>query len=342
MNYEEGGIAMKRKVFLIFALCTSVVFLSAPWSPEARAQAPWRPDKPLEIITSSAAGGSNDQIARVMQRIMQEGKLVPVAVMVMNKPGGNQTIAPTYLNMHAGDPNYLLLANPTLIGNHIAGLTPINYTDVTPVALLLLEHTVFSVRTDAPFKNMRELFEKLKANPTALSIGTVALGGPNHLALAQAAKVSGVDPKKLKTVVFKTNAESMTALAGGPHPACGLVDQLGPGPGEGGQCTPPRRRRGSPPDGRIRVRPHPAASRASTRASRAGAACSGPKASPVRRQPTGKRIMARMAATPDWKTNLERHDWSGQFLRAAEFAKYLEADYAANRAVMSDLGLTKK
>ena len=121
---------MKRKVFLIFALCTSAVFLSAPWSPEARAQAAWRPDKPLEIITSSAAGGSNDQIARVMQRIMQEGKLVPVAVTVMNKPGGNQTIAPTYLNMHAGDPNYLLLANPTLIGNHIAGLTPINYTDV--------------------------------------------------------------------------------------------------------------------------------------------------------------------------------------------------------------------
>ncbi len=332
---------MKRMVFLVFALCTSAVFLSAPWSPEARAQAAWRPDKPLEIITSSAAGGSNDQIARVMQRIMQEGKLVPVPVTVMNKPGGNQTIAPTYLNMHAGDPNYLLLANPTLIGNHIAGLTPINYTDVTPIALLLLEHTVFSVRTDAPFKNMRELFEKLKANPTALSIGTVALGGPNHLALAQAAKVSGVDPKKLKTVVFKTNAESMTALAGGHIQLVASSINSARAQVKAGNArllavaadhrltgefasVPTLQEQGI--DARV----------ASWRG------VFGPKGITRAQTAYWEEVMARMAATPDWKTNLDRHDWSGQLLRAEEFAKYLEADYAANRAVMSDLGLTKK
>ena len=333
---------MKRRAFLIFALCASAAVLSTPWSPEAWAQAAWRPDKPVEIITSSAAGGSNDQIARVMQRIMQEGKLVPVAVTVMNKPGGNQTIAPTYLNMHAGDANYLLLANPTLIGNHIAGLTPINYTDVTPITLLLSEHTVFSVRNDSPIKSIRELFEKLKANPTALSIGTVALGGPNHLALAQAAKVSGVDPKKLKTVVFKTNAESMTALAGGhiqlvassinsarAQVKAGNARLLAVAADQrlaGGEfaSVPTLREQGI--DARV--------------ASWRGAF--GPKGITRAQTAYWEEVMARMAATPEWKTNLERHDWSGQFLRSEEFAKYLEADYAANRAVMSDLGLAKK
>ena len=334
---------MKRRAFLSFALFITTASLAAAWSFEAWAQAAavWRPEKPLELITSSAAGGSNDQIARVMQQILQAGKLTPVPVSVMNKPGGNQTIAPTYLNMHAGDPNYLLLANPTLIGNHIAGITPINYTDVTPVALLLSEHTVFSVRSDSPVKNVRELFEKLRADPASMSIGIVALGGPNHLAMAQAAKLSGIDPRKLKTVVFKTNAESMTALAGGHiHLVASSINSA----------------RAQVKAGNARVLAVAADHRL------AGEFANVPTlreqgidarvaswrgvfgAKGINRSQTAywEEVMARMVATPEWKTGLENHGWSGQFLRSEEFTKYLEADYTANRLVMSALGIAKK
>lgn len=125
----KGVIAMKGKAFLVVGLVVMGAVSGALWSGGVWAQTAWRPDRAVEIITSSAAGGSNDQIARVMQRILQEGKLTPTPITVINKPGGNQTIAPTYLNMQAGDPHYLLLANPTLVGNRIAGITPINYSD---------------------------------------------------------------------------------------------------------------------------------------------------------------------------------------------------------------------
>ena len=32
----------------------------------------WKPEKPVEIVTSSAAGGSNDRVARMLQKIMQD------------------------------------------------------------------------------------------------------------------------------------------------------------------------------------------------------------------------------------------------------------------------------
>ena len=51
--------------------------------------------------------------------------------------------------------------------------------------------------------------------------------------------------------------------------------------------------------------------------------------------------LAKMAATDEWKKQLDAHDWEGQFLRSREFGKYLQGEYAATRAIMSDLGLVK-
>ena len=75
------------------ALAGALVFSAGT----AWGQAGWRPDKPVEIVTSSAAGGSNDRVARKIQKIMQDEKLVPVPVSVLNKPGGNQTLSRAYL-----------------------------------------------------------------------------------------------------------------------------------------------------------------------------------------------------------------------------------------------------
>lgn len=52
----------------------------------------WRPEKPVELLVGSGAGGSNDTMGRHLQKIIQEQKLVPVPVSVLNKVGGNQTL----------------------------------------------------------------------------------------------------------------------------------------------------------------------------------------------------------------------------------------------------------
>ena len=80
---------MKLSGCLVMALAVWLPSLAAT---DAWGQAAWRPEKPVELVTASAAGGSNDRVARVIQKIMQDEKLAPVPVSVLNKPGGNQTL----------------------------------------------------------------------------------------------------------------------------------------------------------------------------------------------------------------------------------------------------------
>ena len=48
-----------------------------------------------------------------------------------------------------------------------------------------------------------------------MSIGVPSLTGGGYYAIALAAKAHGIDPKRLKTVVFKSGGDSITALLGG-------------------------------------------------------------------------------------------------------------------------------
>jgi putative tricarboxylic transport membrane protein len=304
----------------------------------AAAQA-WRPEKAVEIVTSSAAGGSNDQVARVMQRILQDRQIAPVPIVVANKPGGNQTLAVAYLSQSAGNGHALLLANPTLFGNHIAGVTPL-YPELTLVSTLLLEHIVFSVRADSGIRTTRELFERLKADPSSLSIGTVARGGILHLTLSVAARAAGVDPRRLKLVVFKTNAESMTALTGGHIDM--VVSSLSSASGQ--------------------VKAGAARIVGVSSAKRLGAELADVPTLAEQGMDTGLAswravyaprgvtpaqvtywhdTLSRMAATEEWKKTLETQQWASHYLQRDEAARYMEANYKAMRTIMAELGLVR-
>jgi len=303
-------------------------------------QAGWRPDKPVEIVTSSAAGGSNDRVARKIQKIMQDEKLVPAPVSVLNKPGGNQTLSRAYLQQHPGDAHYFDIGNPTLISNHIMGITQQHYSDFTAVALLINEYTVFTVRADSPLRNARDLIARLKADPESISIGVSNLGGTNHLTLSMAAKAGGVDPRKLKVVVFKTNAESTTALMGAHiqlvassvpsvigQVKAGTVRAIAIGDTERMSgilaAVPTLREQG------IDV------SLSNWRA------VIGPKGLTPAQVGYWENVLARVVATDEWKNELEAQNWDGRFLRSKEFTQYMESEYAATKAILTDLGMVK-
>src|SRR5512134_3094023 len=94
----------------------------------------WSPQRNVEIVVGSAPGGSNDKTARTVERIIAQAKLVPATISVVNKPGGGSNIAFTYVQQHAGDPHYLMVGTPTLLTNHITGLSKLHHADFTPIA----------------------------------------------------------------------------------------------------------------------------------------------------------------------------------------------------------------
>jgi len=193
---------------------TSAV-LSALCATHAAAQPGWKPEKQVEIILPTAPGGGNDAVARLLAKVLQEQKLVTTPILVVNKPGGNQALSVTYLAQHPGDPHFLLQATSTLFTNQIQGLTTARYGDFPALGLAFIDYSAFMVPANSPFKTMRDLIERLKTDPESVAFSVVARGGTSHAVLAAAAKAAGVDPKRLKLVVYKTSAEATTALMGG-------------------------------------------------------------------------------------------------------------------------------
>lgn len=329
-------MASKKSICRLSSLCVATAALFALTS---HAQTPWKPDKAVEIITSSAAGGSNDQVARVMQRILQDSKLAPTPITIANKPGGNQTLAVVYLNQHPADPHFHLLANPTLFTNFISGITQLSHADLTPLALLLTEHTVISVRADSPIKTMRDLIDRMKADPESVPVGIVSRGGPNHLALSQALKSAGVDARKVRAAVFKTNAESMTAMVGGHLQLVASSVSSSAAQVKAGNA----RVLAVAARQRLAALPNVPTFREQGIDSWVSnwRAMFGPKGMTPAQIAYWDETLAKMAASEDWNKQLEVQSWDGQFLRSREFVKYIEAEFATTRTIMTELGLAK-
>ena len=302
--------------------------------------AAWRPEKAVELIASSAPGGSNDKSARAIQKVLQDEKILPFPVNVVNKPGGNQTLARAYLNTHGGDAHYFDIGNPTLISNHIAGITPQHHSDFTPIALLLNEYTAFTVRADSPIKNARDLVARIKQDPEAVAVGVSNRGGTNHLTLSMLVKSAGIDPKRLKVVVFKSNGESITALLGGhiqlvTSTVTSAIGQVQAGKARMIAIASPRRMSGVLADVPTLREQGYDVSLSNWRA------LMGAKGLDIRQIAFWENAMARVVETDEWKKDLQAQYWEGNFLRSRETASYLDNEYRITKAVMTELGLAK-
>ncbi|MDP1537920.1 MAG: tripartite tricarboxylate transporter substrate binding protein [Burkholderiales bacterium] len=198
----------------VVAMAVAVLFVS--FSSAALAQSAWKPERNIEIVVGSAAGTGTDRTARLIQKIWQEQKAVPVSTTVVNRPGGGGAVSWAYLGPKAGDGHFLLVTSYNLVTNHITGRSAVTYTDFTPISLLISEYIGFAVKADSPYKTIAELVKALKEDPGAVPIGTSSsAGGANHIAVGLLAKAAGADVKKLKVVIYSGGGEALAATLGG-------------------------------------------------------------------------------------------------------------------------------
>ena len=330
---QSSSKAVKR-ARLALALCAAIF-----WSGAAAAQA-WQPDRNVELVIPGGAGGGQDRTARILQKIMQGG-FVPTTVSVVNRPGGGSTIAYTYLNQYLGDGHYLASATATLLTNHILGTSPLNYTHFTPVSVLYGEYIGFAVKADGPFATGKDIIGRMKKAPESVSFafGTSA-GNANHIGIALALKAGGIDPAKMKTVVFKASIEATNALMGGhvdvvATPISTYLPVLGTGRLRIVAIAAPQRVGGKFADvptwkeqGYNAVMP----------SFRMLIGARGLSEAQLR---YWDGVLAKVAASPDWKKELDANEWQGSYMTSAESRRYLDARYEEYRKILTELKLAR-
>ena len=306
----------------------------------AQAQA-WQPDRNVEIVINTAPGSGQDSTGRLIQKILQERKAVPTSLTVVNKPGGGGAIAYGYLNQHPGDGHFVSIASKSLLTNHISGRATVTYTHLTPLAILFEEYITVAVKADSPIKSGRDLLDRMKKDPGALSFGVAtSLGNPNHQGVAMALKDAGIDLRKTKTPVFQSGGNAITALLGG-H-----VDVV---PGSVGLMRKPLEA------GNIRLIAVAAPQRlsgifASTptwKEQGANAIVSnwrgmiGPGGMTPAQTAYWDSALKQLTQSDAWKKELEKNNWADEYKTSAETRKYMDAEYAELKGFLTELELVK-
>lgn len=326
-----------RRVACLVAALTGLA--TAPPSNVALAQ--WKPEKSVEIVVGTSAGGGQDTSARFVQKLISEKKLTSAATAVVNKPGGGSAIGYTYLNTHPGDGHYLMLLTVPLVTNHLLGLSTISHADLTPVATLFDEYIVATVAPNSPVTTGKDLIDWLRKDPPALSIAVPSLTGGGNFAIALAARAAGIDPKKLKTVVFKSGGDSVTALLGG-HVNVMMSTT----------AAPVAQRRA----GKVRILAIAAPERVggeladvpTWREQGVNVVFSnwrgivGPRGLTGAQVGYWEEVFARLVATEEFKSDLQKNQWVSRYLKSGEMRKFLGEQSEELKGLLTELGMIKQ
>lgn len=301
----------------------------------------WKPTRNVELVAASAAGGGSDHLARLIQKILQEQKIIDVPLTVINKPASGGVVAWMGLNQNPMEGHHLSISTANLITNHITGRSTLHFSDVTSVAQLFSESVAIAVRADAPIRNGRDLVARLKADASGVSaaIGT-SLGNSGHVALALVTQAAGGDAKKLKAVVFQSVSQGVTALIGGhvdivstaasnlaAHHIAGRIRIIG--------LTAPRRYTGD-----LAAVPTWREQGVSVEVDNLRGVI-GPKSMSAGQIAFWESTFARVVGSAEWKANLEKNQWTENFAGADASRKILMEQHDEMRAGLAALGLAR-
>ncbi|MCC7486950.1 MAG: tripartite tricarboxylate transporter substrate binding protein [Burkholderiales bacterium] len=316
--------------------------IAATLAPVTAGAQGWKPERPVEIIVPSTPGGGLDRTGRLLVRVMQERKLSDQPVNVVNKPGGTGAVALAYLSQHAGDAHFGMIVGQALLTNHIMGRSRLHHSEFTPLAIVNVEYVALSVRAESPLKSAKEVIERLRKDPGALSVAVgTGIGTATQTAYAHAMFAAGVDVKRIKQVTFGSGGESMAALLGGhidasSSPVSSIIANLRAGRVRVLAVSAPQRRPGD-------LAEVPAWNELGVKSAvEVWRALAGPRGLTAAQIAYWDAATARVVADPEWKKELERSLADAGYRNSAATAEHWRREEAEMRALYTELGLAKQ
>ncbi|ASN07311.1 tricarboxylic transport TctC [Virgibacillus necropolis] len=175
----------------------------------------WTPEKPIEIVSPSGAGGGWDTTARMVGKTFNETGIIEQDIGIVNKPGGGGAVGWAYVHGKEGNATNLFISSPPILLVPLNGQSEYGHEDFTPLANVIADYAAFAVAADAKWDNLNELFEDMKKDPSSITvIGASSPGSMDHIQFVKIAKAAGVDVTKIK-YVSDQDGGALTSLLNG-------------------------------------------------------------------------------------------------------------------------------
>jgi putative tricarboxylic transport membrane protein len=320
---------MRRDTFLkTLAVLAATGALPAAWA-QAGAN--------LKMMIPANPGGGWDTTGRSLGKAMLDAKQA-ATVTYDNKGGaaGALGLAP-FLAGAKGDPNQLMVMGAVMLGGLITSKSPLNLMQATPLARLTTEYNVFVLPANSPHKTMADVIAQLKKDPGSVKWGGGSRGATEHIAAAMIAREAGVDPSKINYVAFRGGGEATGAILGGNVTIGGsglseFAEYISTGKMKAVAVTSGERLDSAKDIPTLKEQG------INVEIGNWRGVFGGPGISAAQRKGLIDAIVA-TTKSASWQDALKKNDWTPALLTGDEFTKFVEAEFANLRDVMTKAGM---
>jgi tripartite-type tricarboxylate transporter receptor subunit TctC len=190
-------------------------------APKAKTAAEQFPaGRPIEMVTLFGAPSASTQTARVLADGM--AKVLGAPVLIVDKPGAGGALGYMHTSRQKPDGYTLVWASNSISTTHHLGQLEFDYKNFDHVAQVTIENAALAVRTDSPWKTLKELIDYAKANPDKVRVGNSGQGSHTHVASVALFMSAGA-----KIVpVHRTGGQATADLLGGRVEAIAQFPQV--------------------------------------------------------------------------------------------------------------------
>jgi len=291
----------------------------------------------IKMMIPANPGGGWDQTGRNLAAAMQSAKLVS-GVQFENKGGAAGAIGlAQFVNSAKGDPNSVMIGGMVMVGGTYLQKSPVNLSQVTPIARLTSEWEVIVVPAASPHKTMADLVGAFKQDPGKVSWGGGSAGGTDHILVGLIARAVGVDPARINYVAFKGGGEQVPAILGG-HVTAGVA-----GLGEFAEQVKAGKMRALGQSGPSKVEGIASLKEQGIDVELGN--WRGIFAAPgitLQQRDALVKLVKDATETASWKQTLEKLGWTPYFLGGDDYAKFIVEDSKRIAGIIDSLGIKKK
>lgn len=191
---------------LLFAALLAVTQVSAEVS---------YPNHPVNVIVPFPPGGVAELTGRPALHVLSKHLKQPFVL--INKPGAGGSLGAAAVATAKPDGYTLLLALASVSTNpeadKMAGRAPaFQLEQLAPIALLTADPVILMVKSDSPYKTLRDLIDDAKKRPGALNYSSSGNYGTYHVATEMFSNAAGI---QMKHIPYAGGGPALIALLGG-------------------------------------------------------------------------------------------------------------------------------